>query len=294
MSKAPPARKPMTSGFWNPTLPRTRAYDPHQNCRGCDCTAPHCPCTGHRCDGPACTAPPPHEEPPVTVPSAVAQPSSSTGETTDLLGALQQSIDRARAARADPPTEPVPVTEPAPTDPQTEPEPEAPGPVEEPLDLTTAAEVYRAAAAQLQNALTSAAMAATGWQDAVRIMRRIEAGTWDAREVHSSLAQHVYLTGEHGQQQVEGVPGMVMIGRGRERKSWDHTGVAQDYVAAKIEATGGEMPDPGQVVEWVLETAAPSYWRVTPLREAGLDPEDYCTSEPGNVSVSIPKEDRLG
>lgn len=39
-----PAPKPRTSGFCNPTLPRTELYDPHQRCHGCDCTAEGCPC----------------------------------------------------------------------------------------------------------------------------------------------------------------------------------------------------------------------------------------------------------
>lgn len=38
------APKPRLSGFCNPTLPRTDAYDPHQRCHGCDCRAPRCPC----------------------------------------------------------------------------------------------------------------------------------------------------------------------------------------------------------------------------------------------------------
>ena len=37
-------KKPRVSGFCNPTLPRTTLYDPHQRCRGCDCTADNCPC----------------------------------------------------------------------------------------------------------------------------------------------------------------------------------------------------------------------------------------------------------
>lgn len=36
--------KPYVSGFCNITLPRTAAYDPHQNCGGCDCMADGCPC----------------------------------------------------------------------------------------------------------------------------------------------------------------------------------------------------------------------------------------------------------
>jgi hypothetical protein len=43
-TKTPAIPKPQISGFCNITLPRTLAYDPHQRCPGCDCTAPGCPC----------------------------------------------------------------------------------------------------------------------------------------------------------------------------------------------------------------------------------------------------------
>lgn len=44
MKAAPATPKRRVSGFCNPTLPRTAAYDPHQRCPGCDCRAKRCPC----------------------------------------------------------------------------------------------------------------------------------------------------------------------------------------------------------------------------------------------------------
>jgi hypothetical protein len=36
------ANAPFVSGFCTPNNPRTKDYDPHQQCRGCDCTATDC------------------------------------------------------------------------------------------------------------------------------------------------------------------------------------------------------------------------------------------------------------
>lgn len=141
-------------------------------------------------------------------------------------------------------------------------------------------------AQDLNTALAGGTLTGTGWQDALHQLARLRAALTTLRALESSYVSHIYMTGEHGKRVLEGL-GQVTIQRGRERKAWEHRAVAVEYVDAKLAANGYEVPDPHQVVDWVLEAAAPSYWRVTALRDAGLDPEDYCTSEPGKPSVSI-------
>ena len=87
---------------------------------------------------------------------------------------------------------------------------------------------------------------------------------------------------------IEGVPGEVAITRGRAKERWEERTLAHDFVEAKIRATGGEMPDPKQVVEWVLELGRLQP-RKTPPRTMQMDLEDYYYSEPGNIAVQLPK-----
>lgn len=68
---------------------------------------------------------------------------------------------------------------------------------------------------------------------------------------------------------------------GQPRKKWDHKGLASQ-VAKRIHDRSVDI-DTGEVtktaqeqIEELLEYASPSYWRVTALKEIGIDPDDYC------------------
>lgn len=129
---------------------------------------------------------------------------------------------------------------------------------------------------------------ATDWQDAVRLLDRLREASDHIGFVVASLTKHVYLTGEHGDQTIEGL-GRVKIARGRDRRAWDERGVARAVIDAKMEQRGFEVPDnPWDVAEWLLETMAMNYARVTSLRALGLEPKDYCTDTPGRIGVSLP------
>lgn len=242
---------PFISGFCNPTLPRTAAYDPHQRCHGCDCTAPNC-----------------HQEP--TMPDPF---------TTGPEYPPSPAIDQARAegwltgdgtAKA-----PYVVGSPPPTA-AAEGSPEA------------AVAAVRDAADALNTALLG--YHPGDWRDALYLLRDLRAATRVLTQLDASLVSWTYLHGEHGKQVIDGL-GEVWVSRGRSKERWAGPEAINEYVDTKITGTGGELPDPRQVVEWVLEVlpATPSTsLRVTPLREAGLDPEDFRTSEPGNLSVTLP------
>lgn len=151
-----------------------------------------------------------------------------------------------------------------------------------------AVDAVRDAADRLNTALTG--YAPDDWTDAVRLLHRLRSATRVLAQLDSTLTTWVYLHGEHGlHQQIEGVPGQVDITRGRAKDRWAAEEAVTAYVERKLTETG-EVPDPLDVVAWVLEVvpASPSTkLRKTPLRAAGLDVDDYWTSEPGTIQVGL-------
>lgn len=127
------------------------------------------------------------------------------------------------------------------------------------------------------------------WRDAVRLLHALRRGIERLRTVDAHLVRWLYFHGEHGQHQTLDGVGPFSITRTRAKERWDVQGTARDYVEAKIGETGGEMPDPLQVVSWVLEVVSSSACRKTAVRAAHLDVEDYYSSEPGNPQVSLPR-----
>jgi hypothetical protein len=68
---------------------------------------------------------------------------------------------------------------------------------------------------------------------------------------------------------------------GAPRKKWDHKALAT-LVAKKITDqaidmdTGEVLKTQRQMIEELLIYAAPSYWRVTALKDLGIDSDDFC------------------
>lgn len=93
--------------------------------------------------------------------------------------------------------------------------------------------------------------------------------------------------------EVEGV-GLVEVKRGAKRTKWDHDALSSLVVARalderKLDESTGEYEREAEAVSRVLrECAAFSYWRVTKLRERGIDPDEYAETQPGRVSVVLP------
>jgi hypothetical protein len=94
------------------------------------------------------------------------------------------------------------------------------------------------------------------------------------------------------------VAGVGVFERRRQtsRKSWDHQGVfvdlqkkARDGELRKVdEATGEVVPeDPIELAFRVVREAANPSWRVTYLRSAGLNPDEYCSTTYGGYSIQI-------
>lgn len=123
-------------------------------------------------------------------------------------------------------------------------------------------------------------------EEAMRILYGLRDAIDHLRDVDAALVQHIYLHGEHGDVRLEGLP-PAKVTRGRDRKDWDARGAAFAYVDSKMVERHGETPDPAEVASWVLEVVGASYCRVTPLRAVGLDPEAFCESSPGRLSVTF-------
>lgn len=130
------------------------------------------------------------------------------------------------------------------------------------------------------------------WRDAVRLLHRLRTAVGTLRDLDASLVQWLYLHGEHGMHQhIDGVPGEFAITRGRTKERWAAPEAVQAYVETQLERTG-EVPDPLQVVAWVLEVLPATQstsLRKTPLKDAGLDLSEYYWSEPGTLQVSTPR-----
>lgn len=93
------------------------------------------------------------------------------------------------------------------------------------------------------------------------------------------------------------VPGVGVLERrkGRDRRAWDWPSLLPLLIRAYVDPDGtGEMPDAGEVVARMRELivdvigVTPSKGpKVRPLRELGIDPDEYAETRPGRVSVQI-------
>lgn len=91
---------------------------------------------------------------------------------------------------------------------------------------------------------------------------------------------------------VDGV-GEVQIRRSLRRTDWDSEGLTRVVVAYALdervlnEATGEYEAAHEAVARVMSECARPS-WRVTPLKDRGIDPDEFCHTEPQAASVQLP------
>jgi hypothetical protein len=91
------------------------------------------------------------------------------------------------------------------------------------------------------------------------------------------------------------VDGVGQVGPYRTRNTtWDHDDAVRDLVTARMEKAGGEMPDPMDVVRWVLSLVHVDYLRVGQLKEQGLDADEYRHTTYGTVRLRIKSDDMVG
>ena len=123
-------------------------------------------------------------------------------------------------------------------------------------------------------------------EDPERVVRLIHMGFIlnEAKKYITSLqkeASTLLLDSEWDQSPFQSQHFSMETKTGQPRKKWDHKGLAS-VVAKRIHDSSIDM-DTGELLKSaeeqigeLLEYASPSYWRVTALRELGIEPDDYC------------------
>lgn len=126
---------------------------------------------------------------------------------------------------------------------------------------------------------------------AVQFLAAMTDARTDLARVEATIEAHIVsLWREQGRGrtmlEVEGA-GVVEVKRTVDRKRWDHAALAAAVIDAHLDGGTGEQPTPWEVRDWLMEAAAPSYWRVGALRAVGLRPGDYCSELPGRDTVRL-------
>lgn len=128
------------------------------------------------------------------------------------------------------------------------------------------------------------------WEDLCLLLKRLRAARRDLQVAEAALERAIDRQWRRARlrdaQPVMGV-GTVEVYRGKHRSNWDHPALAAAVLDAHLAGTPGEVPDPWEVRDWLMETAGIGYWRVKALRNLGIDADGYCTAVPGVPSVKI-------
>jgi hypothetical protein len=111
-----------------------------------------------------------------------------------------------------------------------------------------------------------------------------------ARDVKDLIEQRTIATMPDRQMVVDG---FVLERRsGTVRKAWDHPLVASVLTRlATVDKDSGEVlmkaEDAQRVTDEILACAGIGYWRTGALRDRGVDPDQYCTTEKGRASLIV-------
>jgi hypothetical protein len=92
----------------------------------------------------------------------------------------------------------------------------------------------------------------------------------------------VDLMGNEKRALVDGT--VVEVRRAYRRTDWEHSKLAT-HVA--LTALGGEVVEGMDVIVDAFLRACRPEWRITALKEFGLDDEDYCSRELGRATVTV-------
>lgn len=72
-----------------------------------------------------------------------------------------------------------------------------------------------------------------------------------------------------------------------DRRNWQHHDLARMLVKHRED----DIAHPQDVVDVLLQAAGVSYWRVTELRKAGLDPDEWCETSTRPTVQVMTKDD---
>jgi hypothetical protein len=125
--------------------------------------------------------------------------------------------------------------------------------------------------------------------EAARQLFRIRSARAKLQRCEAALERHIagiFRADRLDRYEALGI-GVVEVRYGKPRTAWDHEALAKAWLEAWLPAYQGEIPPPWDVRDGLLEVAAVSYWRATPLRALGIDPDEYCESRPAQARVQI-------
>ena len=130
-------------------------------------------------------------------------------------------------------------------------------------------------------------------EDLVKLLIQGREMTRVIRDITSRIEQATVRAMPHRKMTLEGI-GVVEKTTETTRKEWDHPMVAGQVV---LRATDAWTQETGEIVSNELAgrlldammTAARMEWRVTALKEMGIDPEQYCETTYGSQKVRVTK-----
>ena len=153
------------------------------------------------------------------------------------------------------------------------------------------------AAAQAVNTEALGTLNELPWEIAAGMLRVLRAITTDhLGPIDASLVRHLYMTGEHGDTELDGI-GIISIRRTRDRKEWDATTWQHDVRGAVIEKhvagntnlydLDGNEYNVAELLDRAQAVHGAQAPKVTALRGLGLDPSAYCEDRPGKPTVTF-------
>lgn len=135
------------------------------------------------------------------------------------------------------------------------------------------------------------------WETAVRALHNLEMARKTLQVVEAALTSHIATVGrEAGVWKgvaVEGV-GVIRVGRGKDRKTWEHDALVKRVIDTHMSELGGEVPDPYTVAGWLTEAAHVDYWRGGKLAALDIPVDEFCETTRGRLSAQITSNDTIG
>jgi hypothetical protein len=157
-----------------------------------------------------------------------------------------------------------------------------------PIPISSAVTVFAQAAGDLHR--TTDRLEHYDETAVIAMLGIIRAAVRRAADLDALLVGQLHDHGTWGRRLVDGI-GEVRTYRRPKNVRWDERGTAEAIIDVKMEERGGEVPEPGEVVAWLLEAASIGYYRTGALKALGIDPEDYRHSEKGTRAVDVPVPD---
>lgn len=94
------------------------------------------------------------------------------------------------------------------------------------------------------------------------------------------------LMGEDGQRAIPvDHVGLFERKKSTTRKNWQHAELARELLDQAWDM--GEINHPSDVVALLTECVGFSYWRVTPLKARGFEPDEWCSVDESHWSIKI-------